>query len=148
MNLQDSADIAFLALTIWREGRGEPEAARRAIADVIVNRVRRPSWWGHDVQSVLFKKWQFSSLTDPKDRQLTTWPATNDEQWRGCLFIAYHAILGPPLSSADSYYDKSIPAPKWATADTFVAAIGRLRFHNLDRDVEVGGDSKTKRYVQ
>lgn len=140
MSLQKSADIAFLALTIWREARGESVHVRAAIAHVVLNRVRRPSWWGRDIMSVIFKKWQFSSLTDPNDRQLTTWPTSIDSSWHQCLQIAADAVdrkLPNPVPGADSYYDISIPAPKWATQETFVAQLGRVRFFNLDRDVEI-----------
>ena len=80
--------FAFLALAIWREARGASMQAKIAVAYSILNRVERPSWWGNDVLSVLFKKWQYSSLTDPKDRQLTTWPSTSDPSWYDCLSVA------------------------------------------------------------
>lgn len=136
---QNSADIAFLALTIWREARGESREVRAGIAHVILNRVHRPAWWGTDIMSVVFKKWQFSSLTDPRDRQLTTWPSKDERSWQQCLQVAIEACAGGlknPVPGADSYYDISIPAPKWATPAPFVAQIGRVRFYNLDRDIE------------
>lgn len=139
MTNQKNADKTFLALTVWREARGESAQVQAGIAHVILNRVRRPSWWGHDIMSVLFKKWQFSSLTDPRDRQLTTWPASNDPSWQQCLKISCGVVDGQiknPVPGADSYYDISIPAPNWATSKTFVAQIGRVRFYNLDRDIE------------
>jgi N-acetylmuramoyl-L-alanine amidase len=141
MKAQDYADITFLALTIWREARGEPREVQIAICWCIINRVRRPAWWGHDISSVLFKKWQFSSLTDPGDRQLTTWPDADDKSWQQCLDVAECVVkLTPPnpVPGADSYYDISIQAPKWATKETFVKQIGRVRFYNLDRDIEKG----------
>ena len=144
MKNQDYADIVFLALTIWREARGETKDVQAGIASCILNRVHRPSWWGRDVSSVVFKKWQFSSLTDPNDKQLTTWPVSSDPSWQQCLQVAADSMAGNPscnysnpVPGADSYYDISIPAPKWATADVFVKQLGRVRFYNLDRDVEV-----------
>ena len=139
MTEQKNADKTFLALTVWREARGESAQVQAGIAHVILNRVRRPSWWGRDVMSVLFKKWQFSSLTDPRDKQLTTWPTSTDPSWQQCLKIACDVVDGQitnPVPGADSYYDISIPTPNWATSQTFVAAIGRVRFYNLDRDIE------------
>jgi spore germination cell wall hydrolase CwlJ-like protein len=137
---QNMADKTFLGITVWRESRGEPVEVQTGVACVVLNRVHRPSWWGRDVMSVLFKKWQFSSLTDPKDRQLTTWPETNDKSWQQCLRVACDVIDGKiknPVPGADSYYDISIPAPNWATKETFVAQLGRVRFYNLDKDIEV-----------
>lgn len=139
MNQQEHADRAFLALAIWREARGESPEVQAGIANVILNRVARPSWWGNDIMSVVFKKWQFSSLTDPNDAQLTTWPNTSDGSWLQCLDIACNAIdenISNPVRGADSYYDISISAPKWATDDTFVVQLGRVRFYDLDKDIE------------
>lgn len=137
--LEAMADVVMLALVVWREARGENGTAKLAVAQSVLNRVKRPSWWGDSVLSVVRKKWQYSSMTDPKDVQLTTWPNPTDYSWLECLQTAYDAIGGSvpnPAPGADSYFDISIPPPKWATPDTFVTQIGRLRFYNLDRDVE------------
>lgn len=137
MDLQKSADRTFLALAVWREARGETKEVQAGVAHVILNRVKRPSWWGRDVMSVVFKKWQFSSMTDPRDRQLTTWPSTDDPSWRRCLSIACASIDGDlpnPVPGADHYYDISIPPPKWAAAARFVSQIGKVRFYDLERD--------------
>jgi hypothetical protein len=132
---------AFMALTLWREARGEPFEARVAVAGTVMNRVDRPSWWGRDVISVLRKKWQYSSLTDPKDRQLTKWPEATDAIMEECLFIAHHVIgrtgsINGPLRGADSYFDISIPAPYWTKGARFCGQIGRLKFYDVDRDWE------------
>lgn len=141
-SLRHMADVVFLALVIWREARGEPAEGRVAVAYCILNRVARPSWWGHDIMSVVSKKWQFSSMTDPKDVQLTTWPQSNDPSWLDCLAIASGAIDGTipnPAPGADHYFDTSIikNPPKWADKDRFVKKIGRIYFYDLDRDTEI-----------
>lgn len=139
MDLHKASDTVFMALTIWREARGEPQDGQVAVAHSILNRVKKPSWWGKSVMEVLFKKWQYSSLTDPKDRQLTTWPK-DDTVWGQCLFVADQVLSGNfsnPVPGADSYYDLSISAPKWATPEMFVKQIGRLRFFNVDKDTEI-----------
>ncbi len=133
------ADVFFLAFTVWREARGESYEGKLAVAQSIMNRVRLPSWWGDSVQGVVTKKWQYSSLTDPKDLQLTTWPREDDARWQECLQLALDVVngdVGNPVPGADSYYAVTIPAPKWATDGAFVRQIGNHRFYNLDRDVE------------
>jgi len=133
--LQRNADMAMLALVIWREARGESYQAQLGVANVVLNRVAHPGWWGRDVMGVLFDPWQFSSVTDPKDRQLTKWPITSDPSWKQCLKAAHSALLGldvNPVPGADSYFDVSIPNPKWAVQSKFVARIGRIKFYNLD----------------
>jgi spore germination cell wall hydrolase CwlJ-like protein len=139
MDVHLCVDVTFLALVVWREARGEPRECQAGVACSILNRVDRSSWWGKSILSVVTKKWQYSSMTDPHDRQLTTWPREGDPSWEACLQIAFGAIDGRIKSSwpcADSYYDVSIPAPTWATPETFVGQIGRIRFYNTDHDVE------------
>ena len=80
-------------------------------------------------------------MTDPKDRQLAIWPQKLAIDWIECLQVASNAIDGilkNPVPGADGYYDISIPPPKWATPETFVKQIGKLRFYNLDHDIEAG----------
>lgn len=135
MNKQTHADITFLALILWREARGESVDAREAVGQVVMNRVRKPGWWGKDVMSVVFKRWQFSSVTDPKDQQLTKWPESSDKQWGECLDIASRCVnnqIGNIVQGGDSYYDTSIPAPYWAKQEQFVCQIGKLRFYDTN----------------
>lgn len=138
-------EIALLALTIYREARGEPLDAQIAVAHTVKNRIDNPGWWGNDWISVLTKKWQYSSLTDPNDKQLTTWPKADDHIFELCLNTAEMVIRGDynsPLKGIDSYYDDSLQGdarPKWAKTnpERFVGKIGRLNFYNLDQDIEV-----------
>ncbi|MEN6440924.1 MAG: cell wall hydrolase [Syntrophobacter sp.] len=138
--LKAETELVFLALTVWREARGQSEECRRGVAYSILNRVKRPSWWGKDICSVVFKRLQYSSLTYSKDPQLTTWPnSSEDPSWIQCLQVAMEAIAGiseNPVPGADSYHDISISAPKWAEPKMFVRQIGRIRFFDVDMDVE------------
>lgn len=133
--LQHSSNVVMLALVIWREARGEPEEARIGVAHVVLNRVRRPGWWGATMLEVLTKPWQFSSLTDPKDRQLTKWPKESDPSWMQCLRIARRAILGAstnPIGDADHYHDTSIEQPAaWGTGAKLRCQLGRLKFYRV-----------------
>ena len=134
--LQTMSNTVFLALCIWREARGESRPAREAVAMTIMNRIGRPYFKAKSVSDVLFRKWAFSSLTDPRDAQLTTWPSDGDPVWLECLTIAIQALTGlieHPAPGADHYVDISIKDPAWATPASFVRQIGRLRFFNLDK---------------
>jgi hypothetical protein len=128
-------EVCLLALVIWREARGESYDARIAVGCSIRNRVKHPKWWGNDYVSVITKKWQYSSMAASGDPQLMTYPQARDHIFEECLNIAslvYDDTYNSPVAGADSYYDDSIPPPKWATADLFVAKIGRLNFYNVD----------------
>lgn len=137
--LSEMAALVFLALVIWREARGQSSECQTAVAYSILNRVARPSWWGGSVQSVIFKRLQYSSMTYKNDPQLTTWPAEKDPSWIQCLQIASEVLGGVvenPVPGADSYHDISIAPPKWAHPRVFVRQIGRIRFYNVDQDIE------------
>lgn len=130
----------LLGLTLWREARNQSDDAIIAVACSIRNRIDKPSWWGKDWISCLTKKWQYSSMTDPKDHQLILYPQRNDAAFVRCYHIGLRVMsreLASPFPGADSYYDESITAPYWATQDTYVGSRGAFRFHNLDRDIEV-----------
>lgn len=136
-----SAYIAYLALTIYREARNQTDKCILGVACSIRNRVLNPKWWGNSYFSVLFKKWQYSSLTAVGDSQLLIWPNDNDKAFLKCLDIAEQVIdnkVESPFPGADSYYDISIPAPKWATDDKLVGSDGRIKFYNIDNDHELG----------
>lgn len=135
---------AFLALAIWREARGASTEAKIAVGYSIMNRVARPSWWGRTLEEVLGKKWQYSSLAAPGDPQLLLYPRCEDPSWRECLAVS-RAVLAKdipnPFPSADSYFDSSITAPKWATPATFRGQVASthgntLFFHDVDHDFE------------
>lgn len=142
MTPQDWVNVVFLTLLVWRESRGQEWKAQYAVACSVMDRVKNPGWWGHDVQSVVFKPWQYSSLTAKKDPQLSTWPENAaDSSWVSCLTFAraaYDGGVNNPAPDADSYYDVSIPAPSWAHPQLFVIQIGKLRFYNLKPTQKLG----------
>ena len=133
------ANVVFLALTVWREARGESYTCKLAVAFSILERVHHPKWWGNDVMSVCFKRFQYSSMTNAGDPNLVAWPQAADPNWNDSILTAIAAISGTPTNpapAADSYFDISISPPSWAKPVDFVIQIGRLRFYNLDRDFE------------
>jgi N-acetylmuramoyl-L-alanine amidase len=144
MNAQDLhfCEIFYVAFVLWREARGESVQTKLGVACSIRNRVIRPSWWGRSYVDVITKKWQYSSITDPNDKQLTTWPNPfTNLAFQECFEVARSVVDGEamsPVPGADSYFDISIEAPKWATSDKFVGQLGRIKFYNMDMDTEVG----------
>ena len=139
--LAQASDTTMLALTLWREASNQPKDTQVAVAASILNRVRRPSWWGDSILAVIVKKWQYSSLTAPGDPNLVRWPHGYTPDWVLALEVAAGVMDGSlhtPTPGADSYYDVSLPTPPtWATPETFVGQVGRMRFYNQDRDHEV-----------
>lgn len=132
-------DTFYLAFVVWREARGESRQAQEAVAWSVLNRVTRPGWWGSNVSEVVTKKWQYSSLTDTKDPQLTRWPLATDGVWIAAVDVARAVLAGAvtnPVPGADSYYDTSIAPPAWTRTARPCGRIGRLVFWDVDHDVE------------
>lgn len=147
---QRESDIFMLAITLWRESRGEMTMwkTQRAIGWVVRHRVE--STWDHrnTYQDVCDEPWQFSSLTAPGDPNLVKWPKSDDVIWRGCLAVAETVIPGcappcqivwepeqdvsDPVPGAVFYHDARLPAPPAAWGPvTLVATIGNLSFYRM-----------------
>lgn len=129
----------FMALCVLREAATESRKGKLAVACCIMNRVRHPKWWGNDIYSVVTARWQFSSITDPNDKQLTKFPRWDDPSFQECLHIAdevIHDLVEHPFPGADSYFADYIPTPNWATPDKFLGKEGHHLFYNIDEDHE------------
>lgn len=138
MDWSDAAK-GFLALTVYREASGEPYQVKLGIAYSVLDRVARPTWWGHTICQVVFKKAQYSSMTIKGDPNLVRWPVEPDAAFEDCMKAVDAAISESepnPCIGADSYFDISIPAPNWATPDKFVVKLGKVRFFDTDFDHE------------
>ena len=91
------ADI--LARTIWGEARGEGVEGMKAVANVVLNRVkiskdRGGFWWGNDITSVCKKPFQFScwNKSDPNFKKLQI-VDTKDLYFSTALRIARRAVF-------------------------------------------------------
>ena len=131
--------VDVLARTIYGEARGELVRGKEAVACVIINRVRRARdrggryWWGHDVESVCLKPWQFScwNQNDPNRAKIQAVDETN-RNFQSCLRIARRAIAGSikdPTMGATHYHARSV-SPPWARGKQPSAKIGYHVFYN------------------
>lgn len=68
----DLPDLALLTLCVYAEARGEGLDGMCGVANVVMNRVGKPRWWGYTVHSVILKPQQFSPFTetDPQYKML------------------------------------------------------------------------------
>ncbi len=96
-------DIIILALTLYREARGESKEGQIAVANVIANRVKKnhSSFYAECVKPL-----QFSSMTSKGDSQLVVWPDLASAIWLGCKNIAYAAVNGdlPDTTNGSTLY--------------------------------------------
>lgn len=105
--------LAMLALVVWREARNESDRTKLAVAYTAMHRVERPRGWGQGVLGVLFHPWAFSSVTDPRDVQLTRWPSEGPV-WDSCLRAAAAAMFkleADPVPGAVFYHSMTDKEP-------------------------------------
>jgi len=125
-----AADL--VARTIWGEARGEGAEGMAAVANVIVNRVRRPGWWGRDIVSVCLRPGQFSAwnVTDLNRLKMLTVTA-DDPAFAVALDIARQAVAGqlPDTTGGATHYHATGIEPAWAKTGTVSARIGRHLFY-------------------
>lgn len=125
--------IDVMARTLWGEARSEGLAGMTAVANVIMNRVYKPRWWGKTVTGVCLKPYQFSCWLEgdpnlPKMKAVTK----KDPLFAKACAVATSAINGElkdNTKGATSYYAKSMPQmPKWASGRIPCVEIGNHIF--------------------
>jgi spore germination cell wall hydrolase CwlJ-like protein len=131
----DPYTLVLMAVMICREAPFEPRYTKLAVAQTVMNRVAHPSWWGSTPEGVIISPYQYSTMTAPGDKQLTTWPSSEGAILQECLDVAKDALKRKSpmvVKGADSFYAEGIRPPEWATEDAFVAKLGPLLFYNTD----------------
>jgi len=112
-------------ITLYVEARGEPEAGKRGVANVILTRAASPGF-PDDIGEVIIQKNAFSALT-PGDPNFTLAMSL-----LGCYEAWMGAVLGRDnTGKAISYHDDSIEKPRSRYWDGLeeCARIGRLIFY-------------------
>ncbi len=132
MALDSTVDQAdYMARTIYGEARGEGFKGMQAVANVIMNRVKKGGWYGASIKDVVLKPWQFSCWND-NDPNSAIIKNANAAQLATARDIAERVISGelPDITGgATHYYAKSINAPYWTKSMTKTATIGSHYFY-------------------
>ena len=128
-------DLVTLARTVWGEARGEGQTGMEAVANVVLNRVKRQSYWGRTVEEVCRKPYQFScwNAGDPNRGQMLRLDAA-DASYALARRIADAALrhqLPDTTNGATHYHARALlPPPHWARAHLPCAELGRHIFYN------------------
>ncbi|USX21493.1 cell wall hydrolase [Oxalobacteraceae bacterium OTU3REALA1] len=128
-------DRVTLARTMWGEARGEGQTGMEAIASVVLNRVKRQSYWGRTVEEVCRKPYQFScwNAGDPNRSQMLRLDAADAGYALACRIAdaALRHQLPDNTNGATHYHTRALlPPPRWARAHLPCAEIGRHLFYN------------------
>jgi len=140
-DLSQMSDREVLARTLWGEARGEGRIGMHAVANVIINRFRKPGWWSRDrgdnipddtIAAVCLDPHQFScwNRNDPNRNKLLA-VDDSDPSYRVAVELADMAIQGvleDIVKGATSYHTKAIK-PYWAKAEKPIAEWGQHLFY-------------------
>ena len=139
MSRYTPTDLDTLARTIFGEARGEPFLGQRAVAHVVLNRLRAGRY-GRSIDGVCRRPWQFSCWNkgDPNlERLLNVSPW--DWRFAGCQAAAWVVLSGnseDPTAGATHYCTRQLfndAPPKWARGLTPCAELGaHVVFNNVD----------------
>ena len=111
-SLKNASDFTCLAVTLYHEARGEGIEGMRAVATVILNRVRTPGRWGDHICEVVDPN-NFTYYED-RERWITP-PVLEYDAWVMALDVATVIMIEGPdpfLRDADHYHTLAVD-PKW-----------------------------------
>lgn len=132
------SDITVVAGTIWGEARNLGYQGMHAVANVIMNRVTKKSWYGLTPTEVCLKNskgvYQFdcNCPTDPNYNKIKA-VGISDPQYTMALDIATDAIDGnlPDITNgALNYFSTTISLPSWTKGCTPCYSVGDTLFYN------------------
>ncbi len=125
------ASLGCLAAAIYHEARSEPEVGQRAVAQVVLNRVRHPGYPKTICDVVLQGALRVTGcqFTFTCDGSLARAP--EPRAWSRAMDIAADALAGrnsAPVADATHYHTTAI-RPYWASSLTKVAVLGSHIFY-------------------
>lgn len=124
-------DVDIMARTVYGEARGQPLDGLLAVANVIMNRVRRPGWWGSTVESVCLAPKQFSTWNDgDPNKAIIEAVKPGNFIFDVCRDIAARVIVGlarDPTGGACWYHSKGVQ-PQWSVGKTPSVVISDHKF--------------------
>lgn len=137
IDLSNISDDNILAKTAWGENRGGGSDGMQSVLNVIINRSKKPSWWGKTPREVCLKPWQFDcwNENDPNLEKLLN-VGISDGAYMTALELAGKALQGElaDLTNGSCYYFAKTmnPWPVWARGKLPSADIaGQLFFNNV-----------------
>ena len=122
-------DVHLLASVIFSETKDLEDA--KGVANVIMNRLKRPERFGATLQDVLYAPSQFSGIGTDEFKKAASlqFKDKNEEKiFKSFLPIANQAIKGTladNVGGADHYVNLKLARPKWAKVYPQTGKIGK-----------------------
>lgn len=114
-------DLQLLARCVNGEARGEPYEGQVAVAAVVLNRVKHPSF-PNTISGVIYQKGAFTATVDG---QINVPISTNSTVYKACQ----DAMNGwDPTGGAIYYYNPAKTTNKWIYSREVIKIIGKHRF--------------------
>ena len=124
-------DLQFGAGCVFMEASAEPPEGQRAVAWVLVNRLR-DGRWGSTLASVCLAPYQFSSFNtgDPNRKRLAQTPDNDPtlKQIEGFVQDALNGVGTDPTNGALWYVNEALAKPDWMAEYVQTAKIGNHTF--------------------
>ena len=118
---RSSGDIQLLARAVNGEARGEPYEGQVAVAAVILNRVKHPSF-PNTISGVIYQPVAFTAVSDG---QINEPIAENSTVYKACE----DAMNGwDPTYGAIYYFNPETATNKWIWSRPLIIQIGKHRF--------------------
>ena len=116
-----SSDVQLLARAVNGEARGEPYEGQVAVAAVILNRVKHPSF-PNTIAGVIYQPGAFTAVSDG---QINVPIAENSTVYKACQ----DAMNGwDPTYGAIYYFNPDTATNKWIWSRPLIIQIGKHRF--------------------
>lgn len=121
-----------LARTLIGEASGEGDPGMEDVACTVINRARKPCWWGHSVKEVCLFPEQYSCWNQGPDRDRMLAVPTNAPLYLEAFDIASRAIAGQLVdrTHTSTHYKRIGTFAKWAIGHTPVFTEGHHEFFN------------------
>lgn len=141
IDLDDFSDILILAGTAYGENRGGGTIGMQSVLNVIMNRARKPSWWGDTPRNICLKPKQFDCWMPNDPNYRIVLDACNDcsydKSFTDATNMSIKALdetLSDITSGATYYFSSSMSSyPYWAKGHIPCAEIaGQLFFNDIN----------------
>lgn len=135
------SDFALAIITIWQEARGEPQAGRQAVGEVVRHRMAKKN---KTVAEIVLAPYQFSGYNTKDPNRVPSFLLTDDDPIVKLCAQAWLDSASSNMTEGATLYlspstliELNLPYPDWAKKARRTVEIGRHEFFVEDEAVRV-----------